>query len=454
VKTQFKSYSYLVILLYLVVSIWVTFLLDKSGKGKVIVWDVSGYYLYLPSLFIHHDFQNFDYLNKVDAQYRPSGNTKRYGVYPYRIEQNVLKYSSGVAFFYWLFFQVADLYVQVTESYPRDGYSLPYQLSVALSTVLFGVLGLIVLRAFLSIYFKDSIIAFCLLVIAFGTNYFFYTVIGPGMSHVFLFFLYASTLWLTAKWYEHYQFKYIVLLGLVIGWAALARPTEILLVLIPLLWSLSNKSDVKDRLLLLLDKKLALLTFILVLAAIVSIQLLYWKATTGNLIVYSYQGQGHFNFFDPNILDGIFSYRKGWLIYAPIMIFSLIGFVPLFKYQRKLFVMVSVYFLLTVYVVFSWSPWWYGGGFGARALIQSYALLSIPLACFISWLFTNRKKSLKRVISFSITVLSVLFVLLNIFQSYQYHKGIMHWENMNNEYYWAVFGKLKVSEEDQLLIER
>jgi hypothetical protein len=34
-----------------------------------------------------------------------------------------------------------------------------------------------------------------------------------------------------------------------------------------------------------------------------------------------------------------------------------------------------------------------------------------------------------------------LFVVLNIFQTYQYSMGLIHWSRMSKEFYWRVFGK-------------
>lgn len=42
---------------------------------KVTEWDALGYYIYLPSILIYHDFKKLDWLAAVDKQYSVSGGT-------------------------------------------------------------------------------------------------------------------------------------------------------------------------------------------------------------------------------------------------------------------------------------------------------------------------------------------------------------------------------------------
>ena len=92
--------------------------------------------------------------------------------------------------------------------------------------------------------------------------------------------------------------------------------------------------------------------------------------------------------------------------------------------------------------------WWYGGGFGSRVMIQSLAILALPLAALTDKIF--RSGYLLK--SFFILILAA-GISLNLFQSWQYSKAIIHWDSMNKEYYWKVFGKTKISNEDLELLD-
>ena len=45
---------------------------DNTQTEAPISWDVSGYYAYLPAIFIHKDIKKLEYLPGIIEQYRPS----------------------------------------------------------------------------------------------------------------------------------------------------------------------------------------------------------------------------------------------------------------------------------------------------------------------------------------------------------------------------------------------
>jgi hypothetical protein len=163
-------------------------------------------------------------------------------------------------------------------------------------------------------------------------------------------------------------------------------------------------------------------------------QLLYWKHATGHFLFFSYTGESFF-WFQPEIFRGLFSYRNGWLVYSPLMMLAIIGLYFLFKNNRKLFYPVVVIFILNIYVVYSWWCWWYCG-FGSRAMVDSYALMVFPLGAFFAWLTDIRK-----IWSSMMVIIISGFIYLNIFQSWQKCNGIIHWDSMTKELYWAHFMK-------------
>jgi hypothetical protein len=170
-------------------------------------------------------------------------------------------------------------------------------------------------------------------------------------------------------------------------------------------------------------------------------QLLYWKMNTGDWIYYSYNDEGFF-FNDPRIWEGLFSFRKGWLVYSPIMILSLFGMLTLFnrEYAPKFKLVVPLFLGLNLYIVFSWWCWWYGGSFGSRPMIDTMAIMSIPFAGFVA-VMSNWK--ITKILT---TFLIVAFIGLSQFQTLQYRRGIIHWDSMSKDTYKMIFGKLHVPE--------
>lgn len=84
---------------------------------------------------------------------------------------------------------------------------------------------------------------------------------------------------------------------------------------------------------------------------------------------------------------------------------------------------------------------------GQQSLIDSYAIFSLPLAAFVS--FILNKSTVLKSLSF---VIAAFIIWLNIFQTYQYNKGSLHYSAMTKALYFEQFGKLdKVASFDQLL---
>jgi hypothetical protein len=175
-------------------------------------------------------------------------------------------------------------------------------------------------------------------------------------------------------------------------------------------------------------------------------QLFYWKSVTGEWLYYSY-GNERFFFNDPKILLVLFSFKKGWLIYTPTMLFAIIGIGMLWKINKKYFYPVLLFFIINLYIVSSWWCWWYGGGLGMRSLVESYAILAIPLAAFLTWL---AKQKLRIRIPLCIIVFAIS--AQSAFHTIQYYYGAVHWAWMTKEAYFDSFWRVKPSKEFKSLL--
>jgi len=235
-------------------------------------------------------------------------------------------------------------------------------------------------------------------------------------------------------------------MGLIIGLITLIRPTNGLVVILFLLYNITNWKDMLSRVQLFL-KNYGKIIVVIACAFVVWIpQFLYWKSVTGEWLYYSY-GNEKFFFNDPKIFSVLFSFRKGWLIYTPVMIFALIGVGMLWKTNKKYFYPIVLFLIINIYVVSSWWCWWYGGSFGMRALIESYAILAIPLAAFFTWV-AKQKLRLKIPLIIIIAVVSSL----SIFHTFRYHYGSIHWSSMTKEAYFDSFWRVRPSDKFHSLL--
>ncbi|MDP2424471.1 MAG: hypothetical protein Q8M23_09005, partial [Bacteroidales bacterium] len=272
--------------------------------------------------------------------------------------------------------------------------------------------------------------------IVFATGVLFYSTFEAAMSHVYSFMLFSLFIWLSIKWHQKPSTFTTIWLGLTFGLIALIRPSNGLVVLFFILYNIKTMHEAGPRIRLFVRSWHQILLIIFLAVLVFTPQLFYWKFSTGQWFFYSY-GDEKFFFLQPNILNGLFSYRKGWLLYTPIMIVALAGFYPLYKRYRQFFLAILVFTVLNIYVVYSWWDWWYGGGLGSRPMIDSYALMVIPLAAFITWISTRTWGKILAVI------MVIIFGCHGIFQTMQYRYGALHYMAMTKKAYWHSFGRIR-----------
>ncbi|MCD6596300.1 MAG: hypothetical protein J7L04_01350 [Bacteroidales bacterium] len=421
---SFNNYSGLVIILVVFIVLFQGIKLKRYMRNEIVKSDAVSYYAYLPAAVIYHDLsfrftgelpENFD--GVIWTHTSPNG-------------KETLKMSMGLAFLLLPFFLIAHI-LALLSTFPADGYSAIYQFFILIAAVFYLLAGLLFLRKVLKQFFEDRVVAISLTMVVMATNLYYYTVAEPGMSHVFSFFLFNAFLFYLLKWNELPRWKNSFLFALFAGLIILVRPANILIMVLPVLYW--NRRGFGKQLAWLWKQRIMIL-FMLVLAFLVILpQLIYWKYSTGSWIYYSYGEEG-FYFNNPHIFDGLFTYRKGWFVYTPIMLFFVVGLFFMRKRIPELFIPLSVFLLLNIYVVFSWWCWWYGGSFGARPMIDSYGLLALPFAVLI-------EKVIKQKIWIKIPVglLLIFFIYLNLFQSRQYRITMIHWDSMTKQAYWKVF---------------
>ena len=435
-----NKYTFVVLLVISIVYIWTVFNISKWRKNLVINNDIVSYYSYLPATFIYKDltFRFVDSLpvgfeGRIWYQTTPSGD-------------RVQKMTMGLSVLYAPFFFTAHLIAQITD-YDANGYSEIYSMFLCFAGLFYGLLGLFVLSKILLTFFDDKITALVILMVAFGTNFFYYVTNEGEMSHSFSFFLFSLFFYFSLQWNKNQSIKNTIALGLTGGLIILVRPTNGIALLVPILFGIYDLNTLKSACNLYVKNWFKLLIIGLIIFLIFLPQLLYWKYATGNFLFYSYGNEGFF-FSKPHIINGLFSYRKGWLVYTPIMLFALAGIPILFKKMKDFSIAITIFFILNIYIIFSWWSWWYGGGFGARPLIESYVFLAIPLAVFIDFMFKQLKP-----VKYLFGIFVFLFLSLNLFQTWQYRRTIIHWDSMTKEAYWTVFGKQHFPENYQDLIQ-
>ena len=419
--------SYLIIFLTIFIIIILAFQQSKWKDQKILISDARIYYAYLPAAIIYHDLY-FNFIGQLPEIYSKTWNNRSNN------GNKVVKMTMGNSIMWLPFFLIAHTYASVSQ-FSNNGFSEPYHFMIFISSLFYLTLALLFLRRIIIRYYSEIAASITIFILVFGTNLLYYIVDEPGMTHINSFTLITIFIYYFLNWFEKPTKKISIFLGLLFGLIILIRPVNVVIILFPIIFLLLNIKPF-SKLLQFISKNLKLILIALLFALIVNLpQLLYWKIVTDHWIFYSYQDEG-FYFLSPKIIDGLFSFRKGWLVYTPLMAISFIGFFFIKKNDSSLQAPIIVTFTVFTYVTYSWWCWWYGGSFGSRPMIDMYGLLAIPFSSFIAFIL-ERKFWIR--IAFSIIV--GFFVFLNIFQIHQYRLSLLHWDSMTKKTYTSIFLK-------------
>lgn len=422
---------------FLLVVLWFFWSLMNHFPANVLSWDVYGAYLHLPANFIYNDpfLTDWQWIESMNEKY--NATPTYYQFWTTETGRQIIKYPLGFSVIYAPFFFVGHLLAPLF-NYPQDGFSMPYQYAIVFGHCVYVVLGLWFTRKMLKRFFSDNLTAVLMLILFAGTNFYFTSTTMVAMPHGHLLMFYALVVLFTIKIHENPNTKNSVLLGLTIGLAALIRATEILLVLIPLLWHIVDRFSVKEKWQWIIINKKFIFQVATSIFVVGLIQLVYYKLASGKFFVDAYNNPGEgFDFLSPYTFDFLFSARKGWLVYTPIMILALMGLWFLYRHDRKVFTPIFIFTLLNIYLLSSWTCWWYAESFGQRSIVQSYPLLLIPMGFTLQKLSELKSKS----VAISIYAVVTLLVAFNQFQTWQMHKGLLHPSRMTAAAYHTHFLK-------------
>lgn len=428
-----KSYSlYAFVVISIAALISFIFFVNWGNIPHPFKNDINQYYSYLNALFIEHDL-NF------------KSNVNGYWLIETPAHHFVPKVTYGMALFYSPFYLLAKLLSDVNST----GYESVYAWFVHFGCIIYILIGLWFTRKTLLFWFNEMVTTITLLLLFFGTNLFYYTVSESESVHGILFFLISIFLYNVIKWHQTGSKINFLLLSIFAGFICLIRPTECLVLLFPLLIGITSIKDIHIKMNEIMKLKWTFILGVFLFILPVVPQLIYWKIQSGSYLFFSYGNSEGFFWKDPQIINVFFGFRKGLFVYTPIMLFSMFGFIILYKKNKALFYPVLLYFLINSYLICTWWDWSFGGSFGMRAFIHCFAILIIPFTYFVNWIISLYKKTiLKTIVVWVVGFMSVFFCGLNVLQSNLYKHGIIDFDGMTKEAYWYTFLKKKYSKED------
>lgn len=439
VKSFSGKVTILLLLIFTLAAIQRLNRLNTNENRCLALADGFGYYMYLPHLFEKGSL-------KMTPEWAQGIQDERCdGCIAYQLMKrkngnHIDIYHIGLSYVFLPSYTIGDI-VARSSGYKTDGFSTPYHVTSILNTLLFIFLGLFYVRKLLLLFVSDKITGWTMLALYLGSNIYITFTQQYDLPHLYLFAINAIFLYHLFKFKESKNKYNLLYAAIFFGLTTSIRPTQVLFGIIPFLVLLKEYGNTKY-----FWKSILLFPLLSIVWNIP--QMMYWYIVGNELITPNLHTED-IVLVDPNLIDFLFSYRKGWLIYSPIFLLTLFGFYHLYQRNKRLFWATSTFVGVYIYVLSSWETWYYAQSFGSRVMVDIYPIVVIALAI----LFTSITK---RIWITTVSIFSILCVSLNLFQSRQMELGYVHPERMTGEHYWYIFGKLDIPKYDQsrLLIDK
>lgn len=376
---------------------------ERVGEGLVIQWNGLGYYAWLRSLLIDHDW---DFDNDFDEH-----NPHHYYVPPpqYRtpINRRANQWSIGPACLWAIAVVPGHLFLESFGSYfgpwARDGYSLPYQLLVGATSQLIAFLGLGFIFGICRTQARPIKAAWATALLTLGTTIFYYSAIEISLPHGTGTTLLAACVYYWLKTYGSDKLRRWFFVGFLVGAATLVRWQLATYVALPAAELLLNRSrSVRSSFVL------ASLSFIGGVSAFLP-QLIAWRCVYGAYLINPVQGV-QYHWLSPSLWTILCSEDRSLFYWTPLALVAWLATVGLLfrghaalnpgqeylpSARKEPIRILVVAFLFQVYVLA--SMWGQGpqlastGNFAGVFLGRSYGLRDLTesviiLAPGVAWL--------------------------------------------------------------------
>jgi hypothetical protein len=408
-----------------IVSVIVVFFATRplnSPWHPFIAGDGLGYYSHLPATFIYHDLDyKYEWFNAVHNDnyvYSAFDDPGRNLLVDYG-GRKINKFYPGLAVLWTPFFLTAHVVAKVT-GYKADGFSLPYQLAIAVASLLYALLGLVYLRKLLLRLFKNDMAA-CIVPVCFfyGTYLFTYVIDANSLSHGYSFTVVVLFIHAVVKFRDEPECRFTTLLQAVFWFVVMVaiRPLDgLVLLAVPAFIKREHLVAFKWR----KFSKANLMMVLLIVVIVFFICFINYRQT-GNLLTYTYTNE-KFDFKHAKFFEALISYHFGMFLYIPLIFISLSG--AFYTESRKRWILMMLFFTM----IFLYSAWWYWP-VTKRAMIDFYVIPAILLGALLS--------GMRR----GVRLLPVLGLCIIYFQfkAMQIRRGILDEYATYSELYWRNF---------------
>ena len=264
-----------------------------------------------------------------------------------------------------------------------DGTSYPYRQAVCIAGLVFGLLGGWFTYRLTSLFFNRRLAATATALVVLGSFMLWYIVKEPSMTHAPSMAGAAGFVWLWAATRGTRTLRQWALLGAIAGFITLIRWQSALFALLPacealmmLITSLRGGDRTRTR-----ATVIAGLTFTACATLAFLPQMLAWKAIYGSYLAVSPVGP-QIRWWDPHLVDVLWSSRNGLLSWSPILYCGAIGLFLFATRTPGVGVPSLIAIATMVYFNASIQDWWGSAGFGGRRFDGTIPLFALGVAAF------------------------------------------------------------------------
>jgi hypothetical protein len=421
--------------------LFILFVLTLSLVTPYLRGDGIAYYAYIASLVIDHDLYFEDeyrhadplhYHNYFDAQDRLKPHLYTQTGYVRNMA------SIGPSLLWAPFFLTAHIFTALYNvlpfphaPIPQDGFSLPYRYLCALSTALYGFLGLLLAFSVARQLFDDRVAFWATLGIWFASGLPVYMYFLPFMSHAHSVFTCSLLVWFWWRTYDQrvaaddlttFRLRSWFLLGLLSALAFITYYPNLLLSLFVLADFVELTYRARQHSWrfagLFVAVPMALWAFGFFLGWL-PLGLIKW-------VIYGSPFQLGYGepwwFFDPRLWQVLFSSEHGLFSWTPIILLACVGFVPLIHRQPNLGWRCLLTFLTFWYLIASYDDWHGQSSFSNRFFLSLTPLFVLGLAALLAAVRERFKEAAFR---FALVFIALL-ILWNFGFIFQWGTGLIN----------------------------
>ncbi len=268
---------------------------------------------------------------------------------------------------------------------PLHGYTEWHQRFVFLSSALFACAAVLLARWLArKIGLGRWAASYGAIGILLGTSLTYYATYMPSYTHALDAFACAAFLAYWAATVGRLDIRRWVVLGVLLGLAALVRVQELALGITIVVEVVGRAARVRSR-----DewREVGRLVgggaLVLVIALITFIpQLAEWHIVFGSMTALP-QGAQYTRMNAPMIMELLYSSRNGWLLATPIVSLALVGLFCIPRRHRVIAIGLGAFVVIQVYLNSTILDWWGGSSFGQRRLCNVTLPLAVGLAALV-----------------------------------------------------------------------